>query len=188
MAAGRSLPGWIYTVAARTALDEFDRENSADPMRAPLPLNDELLEALPAAVPEAGSGDTAVDEAVAAVLERLDAEDPRYRALDVRQHVDPEFETFTYGDYVWKPAKANLAKMGVGDWIFFNETLIVATNSTGGVMGKMIDAQSIMVACAACYEDPYERAHALGPIFRKVWWHSVAGAAVIGLIALIQAY
>ena len=55
-------------------------------------------------------------------------------------------------------------------------------------MGKMIDAQSIMVACAACYEDPEESTHALGPIFRTVWWHSVAGAAVIGLIALLQAY
>jgi lactate permease len=72
--------------------------------------------------------------------------------------------------------------------LHLNETLIVATNSTGGVMGKMIDAQSIMVACAACYEDQYERTHALGPIFRTVWWHSVAGAAVIGAIALIQAY
>jgi lactate permease len=69
-----------------------------------------------------------------------------------------------------------------------NEILIVATNSTGGVMGKMIDAQSIMVACAACYEDPYERSHALGPIFRTVFWHSVAGAAVIGLICMLQAY
>jgi lactate permease len=69
-----------------------------------------------------------------------------------------------------------------------NEILIVATNSTGGVMGKMIDAQSIMVACAACYEDPAERRHALGPIFRRVWWHSVVGAGIIGLIALLQAY
>ncbi len=69
-----------------------------------------------------------------------------------------------------------------------NEILIVATNSTGGVMGKMIDAQSIMVACAACYDDPKERSHALGPIFRTVWWHSLAGAAVIGIIALLQAY
>ena len=69
-----------------------------------------------------------------------------------------------------------------------NPILIVATNSTGGVMGKMIDAQSIMVACAACYDDPKERAHALGPIFRTVLWHSIAGAAVIGLIALLQAY
>jgi len=69
-----------------------------------------------------------------------------------------------------------------------NEVLIVATNSTGGVMGKMIDAQSIMVACAACYESPEERRHALGPIFRRVWWHSVVGAGIIGLIALLQAY
>jgi lactate permease len=72
--------------------------------------------------------------------------------------------------------------------LHLNEVLIVATNSTGGVMGKMIDAQSIMVACAACYDDPKERSHALGPIFRTVWWHSVAGAAVIGIIALLQAY
>jgi lactate permease len=72
--------------------------------------------------------------------------------------------------------------------LHLNEVLIVATNSTGGVMGKMIDAQSIMVACAACYDDPEERAHALGPIFRTVWWHSLAGAAVIGIIAMLQAY
>ena len=70
--------------------------------------------------------------------------------------------------------------------LHLNEILIVATNSTGGVMGKMIDAQSIMVAGAACYDIPQERAHAVGPIFRKVWWHSVAGAAFIGVIALIQ--
>jgi lactate permease len=72
--------------------------------------------------------------------------------------------------------------------LHLNEVLIVATNSTGGVMGKMIDAQSIMVACAACYEDPYERSHALGPIFRKVFWHSIVLAAIIGLIVLLQAY
>ncbi len=72
--------------------------------------------------------------------------------------------------------------------LHLNELLISATNSTGGVMGKMIDPQSIMVACAACYDDPYERTHALGPIFRTVWWHSVAGVAVIGLIAVLQAY
>jgi len=72
--------------------------------------------------------------------------------------------------------------------LHLNEILISATNSTGGVMGKMIDPQSIMVACAACYDDPYERTHALGPIFRTVWWHSVAGGAVIGIIAVLQAY
>jgi lactate permease len=72
--------------------------------------------------------------------------------------------------------------------LHLNEVLIVATNSTGGVMGKMIDAQSIMVACAACYDDPYERAHALGPIFRKVFWHSIVLAGMIGIIVLLQAY
>jgi lactate permease len=72
--------------------------------------------------------------------------------------------------------------------LHLNEILIVATNSTGGVMGKMIDAQSIMVACAACYEDPYERSHALGPIFRKVFWHSIVLAAIIGVIVMLQAY
>ena len=66
--------------------------------------------------------------------------------------------------------------------------LIVATNSTGGVMGKMIDAQSITVATAACYEDPREGAHALGPIFRTVFWHSIVLAAFIGLIVMLQAY
>jgi lactate permease len=70
--------------------------------------------------------------------------------------------------------------------LHLNPILVVATNSTGGVMGKMIDAQSIMVASAACYDDPHERSHSLGPIFRKVWWHSVGGAAVIGIIALLQ--
>ncbi len=72
--------------------------------------------------------------------------------------------------------------------LHLNEVLIVATNSTGGVMGKMIDAQSIMVACAACYDDPYERSHALGPIFRKVFWHSIALAGIIGVIVMLQAY
>jgi lactate permease len=72
--------------------------------------------------------------------------------------------------------------------LHLNEILVVATNSTGGVMGKMIDAQSIMVACAACYDDPKERSFALGPIFRTVFWHSIAGAAVIGVIAMLFAY
>jgi len=72
--------------------------------------------------------------------------------------------------------------------LHLNEILVVATNSTGGVMGKMIDAQSIMVACAACYDDPHERSHALGPIFRKVFWYSIAGAGMIGVIAMLQAY
>ena len=72
--------------------------------------------------------------------------------------------------------------------LHLNPVLAVATNSTGGVMGKMIDAQSITVATAACYEDPREGLNALGPIFRRVFWYSVIGAAFIGVIALLQAY
>jgi lactate permease len=75
-----------------------------------------------------------------------------------------------------------------GEQLGINPILTAATNSTGGVMGKMIDAQSITVATAACYEDPREGANALGPIFRTVFWHSVMGAAFIGLIAFVQAY
>jgi lactate permease len=44
------------------------------------------------------------------------------------------------------------------------------------------------VATAACYEDAAEGSRALGPIFRRVFWFSVVGAAFIGLVALIQAY
>ena len=53
-------------------------------------------------------------------------------------------------------------------------------------MGKMIDAQSIVVATAACYEDRVEGANAVGPIFRKVFWHSVALVVLMGLLVLAQ--
>lgn len=73
-------------------------------------------------------------------------EEPRYRALGMARHEDPEFETFTYGDYLWKPAKANLAKMGVGDWIFFNETLIVGGTKTRYIIGSFCIAERIEYA------------------------------------------
>jgi lactate permease len=66
--------------------------------------------------------------------------------------------------------------------------LITSANSTGGVMGKMIDAQSIVVATAACYEDRTEGANAVGPIFRKVVWHSIALIILMGLLILAQAH
>ncbi len=69
-----------------------------------------------------------------------------------------------------------------------NPILITASNSTGGVMGKMIDAQSITVATAACYEDPEEGNAAVGPIFRRVVWHSIALACIMGIIVMLQAY
>jgi lactate permease len=64
-----------------------------------------------------------------------------------------------------------------------NPILITTANSTGGVMGKMIDAQSIVVATAATGQHGSE-----GQILRFVFWHSVALAAIMGLIVLAQAY
>ena len=61
--------------------------------------------------------------------------------------------------------------------------LMCATNSAGGVMGKMIDAQSICVATAATNQVGNE-----GLIFRKVFWHSVALAAIVGVIVMMYAY
>jgi lactate permease len=63
------------------------------------------------------------------------------------------------------------------------QILICTTNSTGGVMGKMIDAQSICVATAATNQVGKE-----ADIFKAVLWHSVALAAVVGAIAMLQAY
>lgn len=64
-----------------------------------------------------------------------------------------------------------------------NPILIVASNSTGGVMGKMIDAQSIVVAAVATEQTGGE-----GKILRFVFWHSLALAALVGLLTLAQAY
>lgn len=66
--------------------------------------------------------------------------------------------------------------------------LMVTANSTGGVMGKMIDAQSITVATAACYSDPQEGINAIGVIFRKVFIHSVVLAMLMGILVWLQAY
>ncbi|HEY5182614.1 MAG TPA: L-lactate permease [Dermatophilaceae bacterium] len=69
-----------------------------------------------------------------------------------------------------------------------NPLLIVTSNSTGGVMGKMIDPQSITVATTVCYEDAEEGINAVGIIFRKVFWHSVALAILMGILVYLQAY
>jgi lactate permease len=61
--------------------------------------------------------------------------------------------------------------------------LMAAANSAGGVMGKMIDAQSIIVACVAVRQEGKE-----GDLFRAVLWHSVALAAIVGVIVFIYAY
>jgi lactate permease len=61
--------------------------------------------------------------------------------------------------------------------------LLATANSTGGVMGKMIDAQSIVVSAAATQQPGQE-----GPILRFVFWHSLALAVLMGLLVLVQAY
>ncbi|MBI3474078.1 MAG: lactate permease LctP family transporter [Candidatus Solibacter usitatus] len=61
--------------------------------------------------------------------------------------------------------------------------LMAAANSAGGVMGKMIDAQSIIVACAAVGETGRE-----GDLFRAVLRHSILLAAIVGLIVSVYAY
>jgi len=66
--------------------------------------------------------------------------------------------------------------------------LITTANSSGGVMGKMIDAQSIVVATAACYEDKNEGKLAAGPIFRGVLPHSLLLASLMGCLVMLQAY
>jgi lactate permease len=61
--------------------------------------------------------------------------------------------------------------------------LMCAANSAGGVMGKMVDAQSIVVATAATNQVGNE-----GAIFRFVLWHSIALASIVGLIVMAYAY
>ena len=62
-------------------------------------------------------------------------------------------------------------------------TLMAAANSSGGVMGKMIDAQSIVVASTATRWYGHE-----GEILRFVFFHSLALASLMGLLVLLQAY
>jgi lactate permease len=61
--------------------------------------------------------------------------------------------------------------------------LMGAANSAGGVMGKMIDAQSIVVASTATGWFNHE-----GDILRFVFFHSLALAALVGLFVTLQAY
>ncbi len=64
-----------------------------------------------------------------------------------------------------------------------NPVLMASANSSGGVMGKMIDAQSIVVASTATGWYGHE-----GAILRYVFFHSLALAALMGLLVFLQAY
>ncbi|MCS0589013.1 L-lactate permease [Massilia norwichensis] len=61
--------------------------------------------------------------------------------------------------------------------------LMAAANSSGGVMGKMIDAQSIVVASTATKWYGHE-----GDILRYVFFHSIALASLVGILVTLQAY
>ena len=61
--------------------------------------------------------------------------------------------------------------------------LMAAANSSGGVMGKMIDAQSIVVSSTATRWEGHE-----GDILRRVFFHSLALAGLVGLLVMLQAY
>jgi lactate permease len=64
-----------------------------------------------------------------------------------------------------------------------NPVLMASANSSGGVMGKMIDAQSIVVASTATKWYGHE-----GSILRFVFFHSVALATLVGILVMGQAY
>ncbi|GEO15423.1 L-lactate permease [Microvirga aerophila] len=76
----------------------------------------------------------------------------------------------------------NLQKITAGQ-LGLSEILMCASNSTGGVMGKMIDAQSIVVASTATNWFGHE-----GEILRFVFWHSIALASLVGGLVMLQAY
>jgi lactate permease len=61
--------------------------------------------------------------------------------------------------------------------------LMAAANSSGGVMGKMIDAQSIVVASTATNWFGHE-----GSILRYVFFHSIVLACLVGVLVMLQAY
>lgn len=73
--------------------------------------------------------------------------------------------------------KAAAGQLGLG------VNLMGAANSSGGVMGKMIDAQSIVVASTATRWVNHE-----GDILRYVFFHSIALACLVGLFVTMQAY
>ncbi len=67
--------------------------------------------------------------------------------------------------------------------IGLSPVLMASANSSGGVMGKMIDAQSIVVASTATNWFGHE-----GEILRYVFFHSIALAVLVGLLVTAQAY
>ena len=78
----------------------------------------------------------------------------------------------------------NLQKV-TAEQLHISPILTAAANSTGGVMGKMIDAQSIVVASVATGGHP--DSPSAGTILRAVFWHSLALALLTGVLVMLQA-
>jgi lactate permease len=76
----------------------------------------------------------------------------------------------------------NLQKI-TSEQLGLSPILMGAANSSGGVMGKMIDAQSIVVASTATNWFGHE-----GTILRFVFGHSIALACLVGFLVMLQAY
>ncbi|MBR0959319.1 L-lactate permease [Bradyrhizobium japonicum] len=76
----------------------------------------------------------------------------------------------------------NLQKI-TSEQLGLSPILMGAANSSGGVMGKMIDAQSIVVASTATNWYGHE-----GTILRFVFWHSIVLACLVGVLVTLQAY
>ena len=78
----------------------------------------------------------------------------------------------------------NLQKVSA-EALGYSPLLMCAANSSGGVMGKMIDAQSIVVAAVATGGRP--DSPDAGTVLRAVFWHSIVLAALVGLLVYAQA-
>jgi lactate permease len=76
----------------------------------------------------------------------------------------------------------NLQKV-TAEQLHLSPILMTAANSAGGVMGKMIDAQSIVVASTSTGQEGKEAA-----IFRAVFKHSIVLALLVGLLVMAYAY
>jgi lactate permease len=79
----------------------------------------------------------------------------------------------------------NLQKV-TAEQLDISPVLTAAANSSGGVMGKMIDAQSIVVAGVAT--GGKQDSPDAGTILRAVFWHSMALATLMGILVMLQAY
>jgi lactate permease len=76
----------------------------------------------------------------------------------------------------------NLQKV-TAEQLGISPVLMASANSAGGVMGKMIDAQSIVVASTATRLEGRE-----ADIFKAVFWHSIVLATLVGLLVMTYAY